>query len=205
MKSGLNHLRCVGVVLGLLLCVAACDGCGSSRVKVIDNYDAADVDAGDRVRVDGTLSMRGSTPFTILVLENSDSSIVTVNSDDDALMTELRSMVGLACGVEGRVVTPLTGNAGRISATSYQLLPLPSGELPMVGILEIENGECVLVDKQGKRYWIRGQLVAAIRQYLGARIWVVGERTDTDASDRPKKSTPFTPTGYGVLDEAPAP
>jgi len=92
----------------------------------------------------------------------------------------------------------------RVVATHYELMPLSSGEIPIVGVLSLEAGECVLETKDRKRYWIRGDLAAAIRQYEGARIWIVGERADTDAPNRPKKSTPFTPTGYGVLDEAPA-
>ena len=32
----------------------------------------------------------------------------------------------------------------------------------------------------------------------------VGDVFDTDVPTRPKKSTPLTATGYGVVDEAPA-
>jgi hypothetical protein len=197
-----NH-RIPGVVLASLLVVAACDGCGSGKVKVIDDFDT--VEEGQRVSVDGVLSLRGSTPFTTLVLETEDGAVLTIDSDDTALMTELRGLVGLHCAIDGKVVAPLTPGSTRIAASRYELLPLPTGELPIVGILEIDGGECVLATKNGKRYWIRGDLTGAIREYAGARIWIVGDKSDTDAPNRPKKSTPFTPTGYGVLDEAPAP
>ena len=195
----MDRHRLFGVVAAALLAVAACDGCGS-QVK-----ESGDMRVGQRISVDGLLSLHGSTPFTTLVLETDDGGTLAIDSDDAALMTELRSVVGLRCAIDGKVATPLTPGSMRIAASRYELLPLPTGEVPMVGILEIENGECVLVVKAGKRYWIRGDLAPAIREYAGARIWVVGDRSDTDAPNRPRKSTPFTPTGYGVLDEAPAP
>ncbi|HEU4365863.1 MAG TPA: hypothetical protein VFT13_10430 [Candidatus Krumholzibacteria bacterium] len=194
--------RIHGIVLVSLLAVAACDGCGSGQVKVND-WDS--IEEGQRVSVDGVLALHGSTPFTTLVLETEDGPVLTIDSDDDALMTELRGLVGLHCEIDGKVMAPLTPGAPRVAAARYQLLPLPTGEMPIIGILEIDDGECVLATKDGKRYWIRGDLAGAIREYAGARIWIVGDRADTDAPNRPKKSTPFTPTGYGVLDEAPAP
>lgn len=202
METRTNH-RLTGAVLASLLAVAACDGCGGGRVKVDD--DMADLEEGQRVSVDGVLSLRGSTPFTTLVLETETGTVLTIESEEDALMTELRGLVGLTCEVDGKVMTPLTPGSPRIAASAYQLLPLPSGEMPIVGMLASENGECVLESHDGRRYWIRGDLAGAICEFAGARIWIVGERTDTDAPNRPKKSTPFTPTGYGVLDEAPAP
>jgi hypothetical protein len=195
--------RIPGLMLASLLVVAACDGCGSGRVEVTD--EVAAVEEGQRLSVDGLLSSRGSTPFTTLVLETDDGGVLAIESDDDALMTELRGLLGLHVTIDGRMMAPLSPGSARINATRYELLPLPDGQLPIVGILAIEGGECVLTTKEGKRYWIRGDLAGAIREYQGARIWIVGDRADTDAPGRPKKSTPFTPTGYGVLDEAPAP
>lgn len=196
--------RLFAVVLASLLVVAACDGCGGGRKA----GDVGGIEVGERVSVDGVLALHGSTPFTTLVLETNDGAVLTIDGDDDALMTELRGLVGLPCEVDGRVAPPLTPGSVRIAPTGYRLLPLPTGELPIVGVLSIEgtpgDGECVLATKDGKRYWIRGDLAGAIREYAGARVWIVGNRADTDAPNRPKKSTPFTPTGYGVLDEAPA-
>lgn len=185
-----------------LMVITACDGCKSGRMEVSD--DVTDVEKGQHVSVQGTLSMRGSTPFSILVLETSDGGAIEIDADDEALRTELRGLVGLNCSVDGTVATPTSPGSMRVIATRYELMPLPSGELPIVGVLSTEDGECVLETKDRKRYWIRGDLAAAIRQYDGARIWIVGEKADTDAPNRPRKSTPFTPTGYGVLDEAPA-
>ncbi|MDH4037596.1 MAG: hypothetical protein OEX18_04700 [Candidatus Krumholzibacteria bacterium] len=196
-----NHVP--GVVLASLLVVAACDGCGGGRVKVAGDFSG--IEEGQRVSVDGVLSLRGSTPFASLVLETGDETVLTIDSRDDALMTELRGLLEMRVTLDGTMLAPLVPGSPRIDATGYQLLPLPTGEVPIVGILALEDNQCVLVAKDGKRYWIRGDLTGAIREYEGARIWIVGARADTDAPGRPKKSTPFTPTGYGVLDEAPAP
>jgi hypothetical protein len=195
--------RIPGWMLAWLLLVAACDGCGGGRMEVAD--DVGGIEEGERVSVAGVLSSRGSTPFTILVLETDDGGVLTLESEDDALMTELRGLLGLHVTIDGKAMAPLAPGSARISAARYELLPLPTGELPIVGVLSLENGECVLAAKDGKRYWIRGDLSGAIREYNGARIWMVGGRSDTDAPGRPRKSTPFTPTGYGVLDEAPSP
>lgn len=195
--------RLFAVVLAWLLVVAACDGCGGGYVKVSGNFD--EMEEGQTVGVGGVLSLRGSTPFTTLVLEAAQGAVLTIDGDDEALMTELRGIVGLHCEIDGKVLAPLAPGSPRIAPERYRLLPLPTGEMPIVGTLELDDGECVLATKDGKRYWIRGDLAGAIREYAGARVWIVGNRADTDAPNRPKKSTPFTPTGYGVLDEAPAP
>ncbi len=199
----MSDMRFASVLLASLLAMAACDGCGSGRVDVTQDFGSVEV--GRRVAVDGVLSLRGSTPFATLVLETETGEVIVVDSDDDALMTELHGLIGMHCSIDGQVVEPTTPGTMHVLATAYQLMPLPTGKMPIVGVLSLEGGECVLVTKEGKRYWIRGDLAGAIREYVGSRVWVVGERADTDAPGRPKKSTPFTPTGYGVLDEAPAP
>lgn len=194
--------RCVAALLTVALAAGtAVIACGSG-VHVVQDFN--DVEVGQRVSVDGLLSLRGSTPFTTLVLEMENGTVVSIDSDNDALMTELRGLTGLHCQVEGKVIRPMTPGTAAIKATGYELLPLPSGELPIVGILSLDGEQPVLTTKSGKRYWIRGDLAGAIREYDGARIWIVGGRADTDAPGRPAKSTPFTPTGYGVLDEAPS-
>ncbi|HEX5131246.1 MAG TPA: hypothetical protein VFX92_02035 [Candidatus Krumholzibacteria bacterium] len=195
----MRGLRCLGFLA--LLLTAACDGCGGSGVQVID--DPEGVRVGQRVSVGGLLSLRGSTPFTTLVVELESGTAVTVTCEDPALMSELRGLVGLHCQVEGTVLTPLTPGTMSIEASRYELLPLPTGELPIAGIMQLEDGECVLTATNGKRYWIRGELAGVIREYPGARLWIVGERADTDAPG-PRHTTPFVVTGYGVIDEAPA-
>ncbi len=194
----LRSIVLVAVATSLGAGFAAC----GSGVRVVDDFN--DIEVGQHVSVDGVLSLRGSTPFTTLVVQMENGTVVAIDSDDDAMMTELRGLTGLTCEIQGKVVTPMTPGTAEIKATSYEVLPLPTGELPIVGLLSSEGDQVVLTTTKGKRYWIRGKLAGAIQEYVGARIWIVGARTDTDAPGKPKKSTPFTPTGYGVLDEAPA-
>jgi hypothetical protein len=185
-------------VVALVAC--GLGGCAGG-FKVVENAD--DIREGDHVSVAGTVSMRGSTPFSTVVLELPAGGVVSVYSENDDIMAELRGLAGLQCQVEGLAGAPLSGTP-RLEATGYQLLPLPSGELPIVGVLSMEDGQYLLETAKKKRYWIRGDLAGAVAEYVGARVWIVGIKTDTDAPGRPDKTTPFTVTGYGLIDEAAA-
>ena len=167
--------------------------------------DLNGIEDGTAVRLEGELSLRGSTPFPTLVLETSTGAAVTIDSRSSEIQHELKGLASMRVAVEGTVVTSTDPTLTRLDATGYDLLPLPGGEVPIVGTLAIEADQCVLTAKDGTRYWIRGDLIGAIREYDGARIWVVGTATDTTAPERPKQCTPFTPTGYGVIDEVSSP
>lgn len=195
--------RITPIVCAALLCVvfAATPGCGGPRVKSVETLDGVKV--GKRVRVEGTLSLRGSTPFTTPVLETELGGSIPLDAKAPELLSQLRGLAGMRCAVEGSVLPYVDENVPRLSATRYDLLPLPDGKQPILGLVSLENGECVVTTDQGKRYWIRGDLVAVVSDYNGARVWVVGDTFDTDANNRPKKSTPLTATGYGVVDETP--
>lgn len=196
--------RIAPVAFAALACVvfAATPGCGGPRVKSVESLDGIDV--GKKVRIEGTMSLRGSTPFTTPVLETASGAAIALDSKTPELVTQLRGLSGVRCAVEGTVLPFVDQNVPRLSATSYELLPLPDGKQPILGLVSIEDGQCLVTTDQGKRYWIRGDLVAVLTDYNGARVWVVGDAVDTDAKIRPKKSTPLTATGYGVVDEAPA-
>lgn len=196
--------RITPVVCAALACVvfAASPGCGGPRVKSVETLDG--VKTGKRVRMEGTLSLRGSTPFTTPVLETESGGDVPLDAKAPDLLSQLRALSGMRCAVEGNVLPFVDQNVPRLSATHYDLLPLPDGKQPILGRVSLENGECVVTTDQGKRYWIRGDLVAVVSDYNGARVWVVGDTADTDAQNRPKKSMPLTATGYGVVDETPA-
>jgi hypothetical protein len=92
----------------------------------------------------------------------------------------------------------------RLDAERYEVLPLPGGERPIIGVVAVEDEACVVTTEDGRRYWILGDLAPALRDYAGACIWIVGHKSRAPRDPGPKKSTPFTPTGYGVIDEAPA-
>lgn len=178
-------------------------GCGGKSVRAVSGLRG--VAPGEAVRVEGELSLRGSLPATTLVLMAGDASEIALDSPSSDLMHELKGLAGMRVRVDGLVREPLDATLTRLEAESYELLPLPSGEVPVVGVVSIENNQCVLTTARGERWWLRGDLSSVLRDYVGARVWVVGDRNSTGESGRPAKSTPFTPTGYGVIDEAAAP
>jgi len=196
--------RIAPVVCVALACVAfaATPGCGGPRVRSVETLDG--VKTGKRVRIEGTLSLRGSTPFTTPVLETDSGEAIALDSKVPGLLAQLKHLSEMRCAVEGNVLPYVDQNIPRLSATRYNLLPLPDGKQPILGLVSMENGACIVTTDQGKRYWIRGDLVGVVADYNGARVWVVGDLVDTDAKSRPKKSTGLTATGYGVVDEAPA-
>jgi hypothetical protein len=67
------------------------------------------------------------------------------------------------------------------------------------------NTGSVTVSTTNGQYSLTGRVGLHTTGPAGARVWVVGDMVDTDAKTRPKKSTPLTATGYGVVDETPAP
>ncbi len=172
-------------------------GCGPKPPA--DSLDATG--DGDRVVVEGTVSLRGSMPSPLIILQLADGTEMIVEPRDE-FRGELRSLSGFRVAVRGNMMrkgAPLP----RIEAARYELLRLPSGELPVLGYLRSENDHLVLVASDGKRFWIRGDLVGAIREYEGAKIWVVGSLGDAGAQDHPENAVAYWVTGYGVLQDAP--
>lgn len=184
----------------LLLIVPLLVGaCGGKPAVKIEGFEHVAV--GERITVEGILSLRGSTPFTTLVLETEAGDIVNIESR--TIQSELKSLVGMRCAVTGDVLEPMRGGAPRIDATSYDILRLPSGELPVIGVLSIVEGQCVLETRAGARYWMRGDLMDVIRDHAGARMWIVGQQHDEKAPPAIPYATAYWVTGFGVLDEAP--
>jgi hypothetical protein len=190
----------VTVALALVALVAT-PGCGGKRAHHVSSLEG--IDAGKHVRIEGTLALRGSTPVTTSVLEIDSTEAVPLDSKKPGLLAQLKGLAGMRCAIEGEVLPFVDQNLPRLSATRYELLPLPDGRVPIIGIASLEEGQCVVTTDKGKRYWIHGELVGVLNEYAGARVWVAGDVFDTDAKTRPKKSTPLTATGYGVVDEAP--
>ncbi len=192
------------VVLGAcaFLAATATPGCGGQRAREVDSLDG--IDAGKRVRIEGTLSLRGSTPLTIPTLTTSGGVDVPLDSKDPDVLTQLRRLSEMRVAVEGDVLPLVDNNLPRLSATRYELLALPDGTVPIVGVVSVEDGDIIVTSDTGRRLWIHGDLVGVLEEYAGARVWVVGGGFNTHSPRRPKKSTPWTATGYGVIDETPA-
>jgi hypothetical protein len=191
-------LRRAPVAAVVVLMAAGCNG----KTRPVQSLEG--VEAGKRVRVEGTLSLRGSTPFTTAVLEIDSTEVIPLDSKDASLLAQLKALADMRCAVEGDVLPFVDQNLPRLSATRFELLPLADGKQPILGIVSVEDGQVIVTGENGKRYWIHGDLAGALTQYNGARVWVAGDVFDTDVNTRPKKSTPLTATGYGVVDEAPS-
>jgi hypothetical protein len=169
-------------------------GCGGKKTSKTMSFEA-----GDLVSLEGTLSLRGSMPRPILILETDTAGGVVIQSRE--LQSELSSLAGMKVWIEGRILPAIEGESPLIDATDYRLLALPSGEVPVVGVLKLQRDECVLHVDGGQRYWIRGEFTDLIRDFVGARMWVVGTAGDTALPDKPEGTIPLWVSGYGVLSQ----
>jgi len=192
--SWYNAVRPVAIALAVMAAVASA-GCGGNKTKKATSLGDAGV--GDLITVAGTLSLRGSTPHTILMLEMSDGGVVVIQSNE--LQEELRTLAGMNLSIEGKVLPSIDSESPLVDAQSYELLALPSGEVPLVGMVLLRDGQCVLETADEKLYWIRGDFADVLKGYEGAKVWVVGTVGDAALPEKPEGSVPMRVTGYGVL------
>ena len=188
-------MRAPCLVLTVLLLMVSSARAGTRSVQSLDALAT-----GSRVRVEGALSMRGSTPFTIMVLEVPGAAEITLTAHNVDIDRQLRSLDGLRVALEGAVLPRFDPEVPRLDVDRCELLTAPGGGNPISGIITIENGACVLSTDEGKRYWIVGDLAPALCQHVGVRVWMVGKKTKRGDGTRPRESTAFTPTGYGVME-----
>jgi hypothetical protein len=189
-------IRAASIVFVMVVFQVAAGGCAGKKTKRAASLEQAV--AGDLVTVEGTLTLRGSMPHPLLVLEVENDGAVVIQSGD--LQGELKRLAGMRVSIEGSVLPSIDGETPLISPLSYTLLALPSGEVPIVGVLTLVDDECVL-NADGTRYWIRGEFTELIRDFKDARIWVVGSVGDAALPDKPEGTVPIWVTGYGVLSE----
>lgn len=181
----------------LLTTAAAGGGCGGKKSRKAEPLGGAK--AGDRVAVEGTLSLRGNMPHPLLVLERGDGGVVVIQSSE--LQDELAVLSGMRVEIEGKVLPSIEDETPVVNAHGYRLLALPSGEVPFVGTLRLVEDACVLEATDGKRYWVRGEFAAVLKDFDGAKIWVVGTTGDAALPEKPEGTVPLWVTGYGVLSE----
>lgn len=185
-------------VLMLALGIAGCAGSKAHReTSAGDAAEAAVV--GELVRVEGVLSLRGSAPHTMLVLEIDEDDVVLIESK--TIQAELKSLTGMKVAVEGESMPAIDGKTPLINAVRYSMLRLSSGELPVVGTLSVKNDKCILEGGDGTRYWIRGDFVGVIKDFDGAKIWIIGALGDLSLPEKPEGTIPYWVTGYGVISE----
>ena len=128
-KSRKTRLLLVPFMMLMATCVFF--GCAGSKSKKAASIDSAKT--GDTVTIEGTLSLRGSAPFPLLLLEIDGDRAVLVESS--TMQTELKSLAGMSVSLEGVVLPSLDKETAVINAQKYELLPLPSGDLPLVGVI----------------------------------------------------------------------
>lgn len=140
-------------------------GCGGRQGQA---GDSGGIDDGI-VITNGKISTRGSTPFSLVMLEATDGTLYFVQSS--VLGDELRSLVGMDVSVTGRVLPSDDVENPTIDVISYELLALPSGEVPIVGIVRpggwIEDNNMV-------QWILEGDFAGVLRTFVGAKVWVVG-------------------------------
>ena len=173
----------------------------NAKPRTVKRLDG--IEAGTRVRIEGVVSMRGSTPFATLVLETADGDVVTLKAHSPDIEHELKSLDGLRLAVEGEVLPLVDAALPRLDVDRYEMLAPPGACDPIIGVVAMENGACVLTTDQGKRYWMTGDLAPALCEHTGARVWMVGKKGKHGGGTQPAGSTAFTPAGYGVIDSAP--
>jgi hypothetical protein len=134
----------ISLVTVLVLLAAA--GCGGKNAKKAASLGEADV--GEVVTVEGTLSLRGGTPHTFVMLEMDGGDVVVIQPSE--LQKELRTLAGMRVSIDGKVMPSIDDESPLIDATGYELLALPSGEVPLVGKLSLREGQCVFETDDGK-------------------------------------------------------
>lgn len=148
----------------------ACVGCGGSAGGKRDGANA-----GETVYVEGTISLRGSQPFPLLLLEGRDGRVYMI--DSSPLAEELKQLQEMEVGVRAKVLPEVKGDAPALSVESYDILPLPTGERPVVGTIVQATPEQVTMRAEDDSVWLlEGDFVSVFFGLVGAKVWVVGDR-----------------------------
>jgi hypothetical protein len=175
--------------LSLMFASAALDGCGGSK-----GHGGS---AGDTVHVEGKISLRGNLPFALLLLEGKDGVIYMI--DTSPIAEELKHLSEMHVRV--KVLPEVKGDAPALSVAAYELLPLSTGERPIVGIVVATSPDAVAIRAEdGATWWVEGEFKPVLMAYQGAKIWIVGDRQIAVNSDRGDMRTIMV-TEYGIIRE----
>ena len=153
---------------GFLL--AAVLGCGGPS-----GGKGQEANPGETIYVEGKISLRGSRPFPLLLLEATDGVIYMI--DTSPMAEELRNLDQMGVGVTAKVLPGVKGDAPALSVVAYDLLPLPSGERPIVGVVVAASLEQVVVQAEDGSAWlIEGSFKSVFLDLAGSKLWIVGDR-----------------------------
>lgn len=150
---------CRCIVFAVLL-AASLNACGGSKGR----------GGGDNVAsVSGEIFVEGGqASYAVILIETKEGRVYMVQSSP--LGDELRSLVGMRVAVRGPVVGEMEG-VPIIVLNWYELLPLSSGERPVVGWVR-EGG--YIVTESDVVWKLEGDFGDLLATFMGSKIWVVG-------------------------------
>jgi len=169
-------------------------GCGGSKSG--NGNGSSD----ETIHVKGTISLRGSTPFELLLLKAEDGKVYMIDSSPDAI--ELKRLVDMDVAVTATVLPDVGGDAPALSVYSYELLPLSTGERPVVGVIYATSPDAVyLMGDDGNTWKIDGEFEMIFSGFSGAKIWIVGDIGTSINTARGNARSIYV-TQYGMIREA---
>lgn len=148
-------LACTSIVLGIALLA----GCGGHSGRGSDS---------NAVAISGEVIEGGQMGWTTVLVEASDGRVYMIEST--TIGAELRNLIGMRVAIRGSIVGEMEG-VPRILLNWYELLPLPSGERPIVGW--VREGGFILADDDV--IWkLEGDFGDVLASFAGSKVWVVG-------------------------------
>lgn len=128
----------------------------------------------------GTVLSQGSEPMIYLALKTKDQGQFVLAGD---LTSELRNLRGATVKVSGREVKhfgPQGDTAIYVKRYEVELIgDGPSAAKPWVGRLQVRKGHVALKTEEGHIVELAGPLVTDLGAQAGAKVWVLGNRTDS--------------------------
>ena len=165
-------------------------GCGGAQQAA----DRGKIATGKTLTVVGVISVRGASPADFVLLTADDRTEFTLQPSD--LTRELARLDNVRVSVEGMLQVPSGGGPILLEASGYRILSLENGLEPMVGWVMVRSGGCFLKSVDGPEWTLIGDLAALLAGFDGAKVWVIGERTDRSGAERQLEVE-----GYGILAE----
>jgi hypothetical protein len=180
------------VILSVSLVIG---GCGGEKSQKGDGSSA-----GETVYVKGTVSVRGSTPFELLLLQADDGTVYMIDSSPTA--GELKNLDGMEVGVSAMILPDVGGDAPALSVQQYELLPFPTGGRPIIGVITGRSlDEVYLYADDGSTIRLDGDFKALFSGFVGAKVWIVGD-TKISAVTTGGNVKTMNVTEYGIIREA---
>jgi hypothetical protein len=172
------------VAMGFAVC-----GCGGTK-----GQNGAGGEEKRAVYLRGKVTSHGSTPFSLLMLQATDGKVYAI--EPGQIADELRSLADMEVSVTATVVPQPEDQYPALEVLSYELLALPSGEIPVVGYIR-QGG---LIEDSNMTLWmIKGDFDTVLNTFVGSKVWVVGVTQESVL--RPDGTTykVILVTEYGVI------